>query len=210
MWVRQCRCAHETSDHGAEVVVAVTDGRLDFGPWEQIFYGEFDAEEKRVLVRSSRVNRRVNLPLGDQITLQDFRLSTNIPGCPLRSSRSPRSAAPPTPCSSCETGAEPLSEGDGRPLPTNSSPCSPGSHTLLPASNRQCRKNHSCPAQREPASQPLRVPLGFGRLLGHKLRPHRQGLRIHRRADTPNSSTTATSKRSAGVTNRKRPGMDPA
>jgi thiamine phosphate synthase YjbQ (UPF0047 family) len=27
---------------GREVVVAVTDGRLDFGPWEQIFYGEFD------------------------------------------------------------------------------------------------------------------------------------------------------------------------
>jgi thiamine phosphate synthase YjbQ (UPF0047 family) len=27
---------------GREVVVAVTDGKLDFGPWEQIFYGEFD------------------------------------------------------------------------------------------------------------------------------------------------------------------------
>ncbi|MBN1220136.1 MAG: YjbQ family protein [Anaerolineae bacterium] len=37
---------------GREVVVAVTDGRLDFGPWEQIFYGEFDGERrKRVLVK---------------------------------------------------------------------------------------------------------------------------------------------------------------
>lgn len=37
---------------GREVVVAVTEGRLDFGPWEQIFYGEFDGmREKRVLVK---------------------------------------------------------------------------------------------------------------------------------------------------------------
>ena len=37
---------------GREVVVAVTDGRLDFGPWEQIFYGEFDGlRGKRVLVK---------------------------------------------------------------------------------------------------------------------------------------------------------------
>jgi len=37
---------------GREVVVAVTDGRLDLGPWEQIFYGEFDGKrEKRVLVK---------------------------------------------------------------------------------------------------------------------------------------------------------------
>lgn len=37
---------------GREVVVAVTDGELDFGPWEQIFYGEFDGQrEKRVLVK---------------------------------------------------------------------------------------------------------------------------------------------------------------
>jgi secondary thiamine-phosphate synthase enzyme len=37
---------------GREVVVAVTDGRLDFGPWEQIFYGEFDGNrKKRVLVK---------------------------------------------------------------------------------------------------------------------------------------------------------------
>lgn len=35
-----------------EVVVAVTNGRLDFGPWEQIFYGEFDGKRrKRVLVK---------------------------------------------------------------------------------------------------------------------------------------------------------------
>ncbi|ADJ28715.1 secondary thiamine-phosphate synthase enzyme YjbQ [Nitrosococcus watsonii] len=37
---------------GREVVVAVSEGRLDFGPWEQIFYGEFDGRRrKRVLVK---------------------------------------------------------------------------------------------------------------------------------------------------------------
>ena len=37
---------------GREVVVAVTEGKLDFGPWEQIFYGEFDGQrKKRVLVK---------------------------------------------------------------------------------------------------------------------------------------------------------------
>jgi secondary thiamine-phosphate synthase enzyme len=37
---------------GREVLVAVTNGRLDFGPWEQIFYGEFDGmRRKRVLVK---------------------------------------------------------------------------------------------------------------------------------------------------------------
>ena len=37
---------------GREVVVAITDGLLDFGPWEQIFYGEFDGRRaKRVLVK---------------------------------------------------------------------------------------------------------------------------------------------------------------
>ena len=37
---------------GREVVVAVTDGRLDFGPWEQIFYGEFDGmRNKRILIK---------------------------------------------------------------------------------------------------------------------------------------------------------------
>jgi secondary thiamine-phosphate synthase enzyme len=37
---------------GREVVVAVTEGRFDFGPWEQIFYGEFDGRRrKRVLVK---------------------------------------------------------------------------------------------------------------------------------------------------------------
>jgi len=37
---------------GREVVVAVTEGELDFGPWEQIFYGEFDGRrDKRVLVK---------------------------------------------------------------------------------------------------------------------------------------------------------------
>src|SRR6478752_920234 len=37
---------------GREVVVAITKGRLDFGPWEQIFYGEFDGNRpKRVLVK---------------------------------------------------------------------------------------------------------------------------------------------------------------
>lgn len=37
---------------GREVVVAITNGRLDFGPWEQIFYGEFDGRRrKRILVK---------------------------------------------------------------------------------------------------------------------------------------------------------------
>jgi len=37
---------------GREVVVAITDGQLDFGPWEEIFYGEFDGKRpKRVLVK---------------------------------------------------------------------------------------------------------------------------------------------------------------
>jgi secondary thiamine-phosphate synthase enzyme len=37
---------------GREVIVAVTGGKLDFGPWEQIFYGEFDGmRRKRVLVK---------------------------------------------------------------------------------------------------------------------------------------------------------------
>jgi secondary thiamine-phosphate synthase enzyme len=37
---------------GREVIAAVTNGRLDFGPWEQIFYGEFDGQRpKRVLVK---------------------------------------------------------------------------------------------------------------------------------------------------------------
>ncbi|MDR2361435.1 MAG: secondary thiamine-phosphate synthase enzyme YjbQ [Prevotellaceae bacterium] len=37
---------------GREVVVAITDGKMDFGPWEQIFYGEFDGKrKKRALVK---------------------------------------------------------------------------------------------------------------------------------------------------------------
>ncbi len=37
---------------GREAVVAITEGRLDFGPWEQIFYGEFDGQRnKRVLIK---------------------------------------------------------------------------------------------------------------------------------------------------------------
>ena len=37
---------------GREVVVAITDGKLDFGPWEQIFYAEFDGQrKKRVLIK---------------------------------------------------------------------------------------------------------------------------------------------------------------
>lgn len=37
---------------GREVVVAVTEGKLDFGPWEQIFYGEFDGmRQKRIMIK---------------------------------------------------------------------------------------------------------------------------------------------------------------
>ena len=43
---------HKRQIMGREVVVAVTNGKLDFGPWEQIFYGEFDGgRPKRVLVK---------------------------------------------------------------------------------------------------------------------------------------------------------------
>jgi len=43
---------HKRQIMGREVVVAITGGRLDFGPWEQIFYGEFDGRRpKRVLIK---------------------------------------------------------------------------------------------------------------------------------------------------------------
>ena len=43
---------HKRQIMGREVVVAITRGRLDFGPWERVFYGEFDGRrEKRVLVK---------------------------------------------------------------------------------------------------------------------------------------------------------------
>ena len=43
---------HKRQVMGREVVVAVTDGKLDFGPWEQIFYGEFDGRRpKRILIK---------------------------------------------------------------------------------------------------------------------------------------------------------------
>ena len=43
---------HKRQIMGREVVVAITAGELDFGPWEQIFYGEFDGKRaKRVLVK---------------------------------------------------------------------------------------------------------------------------------------------------------------
>ena len=40
---------HKRQIMGREVVVAITEGRLHFGTWEQIFYGEFDGEEKKSL-----------------------------------------------------------------------------------------------------------------------------------------------------------------
>jgi secondary thiamine-phosphate synthase enzyme len=43
---------HKRQIMGREVVVAITKGKLDFGPWEQIFYGEFDGRrQKRVLIK---------------------------------------------------------------------------------------------------------------------------------------------------------------
>ena len=43
---------HKRQIMGREVVVAITGGRLDFGPWEQIFYGEFDGRRsKRILIK---------------------------------------------------------------------------------------------------------------------------------------------------------------
>ncbi len=43
---------HKRQIMGREVVVAVTNGKLDFGPWEQIFYGEFDGRrKKRIMIK---------------------------------------------------------------------------------------------------------------------------------------------------------------
>jgi secondary thiamine-phosphate synthase enzyme len=43
---------HKRQIMGREVVIAITKGKLDFGPWEQVFYGEFDGRRpKRVLVK---------------------------------------------------------------------------------------------------------------------------------------------------------------
>ena len=43
---------HKRQIMGREVVVAITDGKLHFGPWEQIFYGEFDGgRRKRILIK---------------------------------------------------------------------------------------------------------------------------------------------------------------
>jgi secondary thiamine-phosphate synthase enzyme len=43
---------HKRQIMGREVVIAITDGKLDFGPWERVFYGEFDGRRpKRVLVK---------------------------------------------------------------------------------------------------------------------------------------------------------------
>jgi secondary thiamine-phosphate synthase enzyme len=43
---------HKRQIMGREVVVAITNGKLDFGPWEQIFYGEFDGRrKKRILIK---------------------------------------------------------------------------------------------------------------------------------------------------------------
>jgi len=44
---------------GREVVVAITDGKFDFGPWEQIFYGEFDGRKKKGV---SQGGRRIGPP----------------------------------------------------------------------------------------------------------------------------------------------------
>jgi len=51
-WLEKLDAHMKRQIMGREVVVAVTNGRLDFGPWEQIFYGEFDGRrKKRVLVK---------------------------------------------------------------------------------------------------------------------------------------------------------------
>ena len=43
---------HKRQVMGREVVVAITDGKLDFGPWQQIFYGEFDGRRrKRIMIK---------------------------------------------------------------------------------------------------------------------------------------------------------------
>jgi secondary thiamine-phosphate synthase enzyme len=53
---------HKRQIMGREVVVAVTNGSLDFGPWQQIFYGEFDGRRKKRKLSKSSVNRRHRSP----------------------------------------------------------------------------------------------------------------------------------------------------
>ena len=68
---------------GREVVVAITAGRLDFGPWEQIFYGEFDGgRRKRVLVKvmGSSGGRG-----GGEEAVRGRSSATAMPRCPIRS-----------------------------------------------------------------------------------------------------------------------------
>ena len=55
---------------GREVVVAITDGELDFGPWEQIFYGEFDG--RRSKASSCKNYWRINKLNQSQCLFSDF------------------------------------------------------------------------------------------------------------------------------------------
>src|SRR3712207_5625693 len=56
---------HKRQIMGREVVVAITAGKLDFGPWEQIFYGEFDGRrDKRVLVKGNGELSSCRAPIG--------------------------------------------------------------------------------------------------------------------------------------------------
>ena len=45
---------------GREVVVAITEGKLDFGPWERIFYGEFDGMRKKRILEKLSANKLIN------------------------------------------------------------------------------------------------------------------------------------------------------
>jgi hypothetical protein len=62
---------HKRQIMGREVVVANTGGQLDFGPWEQIFFGEFDGRRKKwVRAAGRRANDRPGLgPPGDELVL---------------------------------------------------------------------------------------------------------------------------------------------
>ena len=70
---------------GREVVVAITDGKLDFGPWEQIFYGEFDG--RRPKARAGEGHRGIAMQIEHIRSFDDLerylREFTNFSGDPV-------------------------------------------------------------------------------------------------------------------------------
>ena len=68
---------------GREVVVAVTEAALDFGPWEQIFYGEFDGKRKKRLLVKIIGEYKIKRELSDSTKLQPFLTTSPLALFPL-------------------------------------------------------------------------------------------------------------------------------